>query len=222
MLNQYVQIFSTPCNQSLENTMADTPKFEISRKSPNRVWDCDVPVIIDSDNKCISAFVTGNIEEPSIYNELCYLLYSASSDTTITIHINTPGGIIDSAFMIVDAIVHSQAKVIGKLSGTVASAGTIIAMACHDIDVAAHLSFMIHNYSGGMAGKGHEMKARQRFTDMHLNDAFKSFYKGFLSSKEMESVIDGTDLWMGSKEVQARWKERLACIQTIERAGAVV
>jgi len=38
---------------------------------------------------------------------------------------------------------------------------------------------MIHNYSGGMSGKGHEMKARQKFTDEHLNDAFKYFYKGF-------------------------------------------
>jgi ATP-dependent protease ClpP protease subunit len=54
--------------------------------------------------------------------------------------------------MIAAAIKHSKAKVIGQLSGTVASAGTLITMACDEIVVTPHLSFMIHNYSGGMAG----------------------------------------------------------------------
>jgi hypothetical protein len=81
---------------------------------------------------------------------------------------------------------------------------------------------MIHNYSGGMAGKGHEMKARQKFTDEHLNEAFKSFYKGFLSETEMTSVIDGTDLWMGTNEVRERWKNRLACLDEVKRAAAEI
>ena len=189
--------------------MADLPTFELPKISSNRLWDWDVPIIIDKNNNT-HAFITGSIDEPKLYNELCFILHTAEIDTTIILHINTPGGIIDSAFMIVDAIHHSKAKVIGKLSGTVASAGTIIAMACHDLEVSEHLSFMIHNYSGGMAGKGHEMKARQRFTDLHLNEAFKSFYHGFLTSEEMNSVIDGTDLWMGTSEVNERWKSRLA------------
>jgi ATP-dependent protease ClpP protease subunit len=190
--------------------MNEMPTFVLP-KTPSRIWDLDVPVVIDNDT--ITAYITGPVAEPSNYNELCYLLAHASSSTTVTLHINTPGGIIDSAFMIVSAIKQSEAKVIGVLSGTVASAGTLIAMACHEIVATDHLSFMIHNYSGGMAGKGHEMKARQKFTDKHLNEAFKAFYSGFLTIDEMERVIEGTDFWMGSEEVRQRWSERQGALE---------
>ena len=188
------------------------PEFNLPRKT-TRIWDLDVPVLVDKKNNVIEAYITNAIEEPCIYNELCYLIKSADKDTTINLNINTPGGIIDSAFMIANAIEESKATVVGLLTGTVASAGTLIAMACSSLKVSPHVSFMIHNYSGGMAGKGHEMKARQKFTDDHLNDAFTSFYSGFLSKDEMEKVIEGTDIWMTTAEVVTRWKERLAYVK---------
>jgi ATP-dependent protease ClpP protease subunit len=125
--------------------------FELPR-DVTRIWDLPVPIIVNNDTKTIKAYLTGAIDEPSLYNELCYLLDEASSDTTVDIFINTPGGVVDSAFMIANAIKSSKAKVVGYLSGTVASAGTIISMVCDELKVTPHLSFMIHNYSGGMAG----------------------------------------------------------------------
>lgn len=187
--------------------MNELPTFVLP-KTPARIWDLEVPIVIDEASNRVTAYITGPISEPSNYNELCYTLGQASESSTFTLHINTPGGIIDSAFMIVAAIKQSKAHVIAELSGTVASAGTLISLACDDIVVADHLSFMIHNYSGGMAGKGHEMKARQKFTDTHLNKAFKSFYSGFLSNEEMERVVEGTDMWMGTEEVIERWHAR--------------
>lgn len=182
--------------------------FELPRKA-TRIWDLHVPIIVDKENNTITAFVTDVIEDPHSYNELCYLLSTASADITAHLIINTPGGIIDSAFMIANAIVDSSAKVVGHLTGTVASAGTLISMVCDELIVSPHTSFMVHNYSGGMTGKGHEMKARQKFTDEHLNTAFRFFYSGFLKEDEMNSVIEGTDLWMGSDEVTERWSNRV-------------
>jgi ATP-dependent Clp protease protease subunit len=186
--------------------------FELAR-DVTRIWDLDVPVVNDTENKSIKIYLTGAIEEPYTYNEMCYLLDTADADTTVDIYLNTPGGIIDSAFMIANSITNSKAKVIGHLSGTVASAGTLISMACDELNLTPHLSFMIHNYSGGMAGKGHEMKARQKFTDDHLNQAFKSFYSGFLSEDEMDKVIEGTDLWMATEEVTERWANRVTYLK---------
>ena len=186
--------------------------FDLPR-DVTRIWDLAVPIIVDKPSKTIAAYIAGAIDEPYQYNELCYQLQNAPDDYTVTLHINTPGGIIDSAFMIAEAITSCKAKVIGKLSGTVASAGTMITMVCDEVSITPHLSFMIHNYSGGMAGKGHEMKARQKFTDEHLNDAFKAFYSGFLSDDEMEKVIEGTDMWMGSSEVVERWTARVESVK---------
>lgn len=168
------------------------------------VWDSYVPIITEKNHTKV--YLTDAIDEPSLYNELCYKLKSASNAEIFTLYINTPGGIIDSATMIVDAIKNSKAKVIAEISGTVASAGTVITLACDEVKVADHTAFMIHNYSGGMVGKGHEMKARQEFVDSSLNAAFKVFYKDFLSEDEMNAVIDGKDMWMGKDEVVARLK----------------
>lgn len=127
--------------------------FEIPRDA-TRIWDLEVPIVVNTKEKSIKMFLSGPIEEPFNYNEACYLLETADEDTTVDLYINCPGGVIDSAFMLINAIKRCKAKVIGHLTGTVASAGTIIALSCDELDVAPHLSFMIHNYSGGIQGKG--------------------------------------------------------------------
>ena len=49
------------------------------------------------------------------------------------------------------------------------------------------------------------MKAHQEFVDKNLNNAFTDYYGGFLTTQEIESVIDGKDLWLGKEEVDRRW-----------------
>ena len=174
--------------------------------SSNDVWSNYVPII--SDKNHTTAYLTNTIEEPSEYNELCFRLKSASPAEIFTLVINTPGGILDSALMLVDAIKTSKAKVIAQISGTVASAGTIITLACDDVEVAPHTAFMIHNYSGGLVGKGHELKAHQEFVDANLNNSFTDLYKGFLTPSEIKKVIDGKDYWMNRDEVLERLSAR--------------
>lgn len=180
-----------------------------------RIWDLEVPIVHDKDTDHIKAYLTDGIQEPGEYNELCYLLDTASKTTTIDLHINCPGGIVDSAFMIANSIQSSKATVTAILSGTVASAATLITMVCDKVLAQPHLSFMIHNYSGGMSGKGHEMKARQKFVDDHLNRAFKTFYSGFLTEEEMDKVIEGTDIWMPAEEVTERWNNRIEYVKGV-------
>ena len=51
------------------------------------------------------------------------------------------------------------------------------------------------------------------FTDEQLNNAFKAFYSGFLTTDEMDKVIEGTDLWMGTSEVMERWEGRVKYVK---------
>ena len=172
-------------------------------KVPLRIWDIYVPIVTSKNVSHV--YITEPIDEPSYYNELCFLLDSATEQDTINIHINTPGGIIDSAVMIINSIKNSKANVVGHLAGTVASAGTMIALSCNSLKVANHTTFMIHNYSGGLRGKGHELKAQQAFVDASLEAFFKDVYGNFLSPKEIREVIDGKDMWINSEEVLARF-----------------
>ncbi|AGM46934.1 hypothetical protein BZG00_15670 [Salinivibrio kushneri] len=178
-------------------------------KTQKRVWEYPVPIVKGDNPEQVDAYLTGTIDEPSYYNELCHVLGTAEEGHSVTLHINTPGGIVDTALMVAEAIENSKASVTANIYGTVASAGTVIALACDDLVTSRHVSFMIHNYSGGMQGKGHEMKARQKYTDAHLSSVFNYYYGGFLTEEEMERVIEGSDIWIGAEEVAKRWQDKL-------------
>ena len=166
------------------------------------VFDNYVPMITNKHTTTV--YLTDVIEAPSLYNELCYKLDNASPAEEFFIYINTPGGILDAAIMLVSSIKNTAANTTARLSGTVASAGTIISLACKNVEIADHTAFMIHNYSGGLFGKGHELKAHQEFVDANLNKSFSSFYEGFLTPAEIKRVIDGKDYWMNKDEVLSR------------------
>lgn len=170
---------------------------------PQSIWDHFVP-LVKKDNR-IDVFLTTDIETPNNYDELCYELDNATSDTVVTIHLNTYGGVLDAAKRVHNAMKRSDAHVIVKCSGSVISAGTIIAMAADELIMEPFVSFMIHYYSGGNVGKGHELKAAQTFTDKDLPEYYKFVYNKFLTEDEITSVVDGKDLWMGSEEVAERW-----------------
>ncbi len=169
-------------------------------------WEDAVPIIKEGQHTDV--YLTSAIEEPWEYNQLCYVLDHAYPSETFTLHINNYGGFVDSGFMIIAAIKNSEAHITAKLSGTVASVATIITLACDKYVLTDHLAFMIHNYSGGAQGKGHEIKAQVDFTDSELNTAFTSIYGGFLTDNEMELVIAGKDYWLNKGEVLARLAAR--------------
>jgi ATP-dependent protease ClpP protease subunit len=181
---------------------------EIELKSTkNTVWDDYVP-IVTRDVFNIDMYLTDTIEYPATYNKLVHTLTTAEEHHTINIYINNGGGYVDSALYIIDAIKKSKAQVIAHLSGTVASSATIITMACDEVVCAPYLSFMIHNYSTGIQGKGHEVKAQQTFSDKELNRAFRDIYRNFLTEEEMNKVIEGTDIWLNEIDVMTRWENK--------------
>lgn len=181
--------------------------FQIPPPIRHSVFDDYVPLI--QEGRHTDVYLTDSIEAPAEYNKLCHVFNSAYSGDTVTLHINNGGGYVDAGFMIIDAIKNSKATITAKLSGTVASVSTIIALSCSKLILANYTNFMVHNYSGGASGKGHEMKAQMDFTDAQLNIAFTEIYGGFLTDHEMELVIAGKDLWMGKDEVFARWNARI-------------
>jgi ATP-dependent protease ClpP protease subunit len=146
---------------------------------------------------------------PGEYAEVCYNLSKAYTEDTFTFHINNGGGVVDSAFMIADAMKKSKATVHGKLSGTVASASTVLTLACDTIEIAPFTQFMIHNYFHGAQGTGNQVKEYVNFTDSEFIKTTKIVYAGFMTPNEMSQVSgDDKELWMNATEVIARWEAR--------------
>jgi ATP-dependent protease ClpP protease subunit len=175
-------------------------------KDPVRVFDLDVPIL--TNGQSTEVFLTTSIGDPGLYDELCYRLLRADADETFTFHICTPGGDLDSAIRILDAMRRSKATIVGDLSGSVNSAGTMITMGCDSIRCAPHTSFMIHYYSASVEGKGSELKARQSFMNRILENLMYDVYEGFLTPAEVATTVEGADFWFDSTEVMDRWETR--------------
>jgi ATP-dependent protease ClpP protease subunit len=117
--------------------------LEPTTQKSDRVWDNYVPII--QRGNVYDVYLTDHIEAPSEYNQLIHLLNSLESYHDVNIYINNGGGQVDSGFMISDALTRCKATTTCHLSGTVASAATVIALACDKLIVAPFLSFMAHN-----------------------------------------------------------------------------
>ena len=169
-------------------------------------WDKQVPIIkVGNEYNC---YLSDEIDAPNTYNELCFLLDIAEESDLVILHINTPGGHLDSAFKILASLRGTKANTLAILTGTVASAGTIIALGCNTLAIEPYTQFMIHNYSTGTQGKGHEVMDYINFTDKSLKKTFKEIYGGFLTDKEIVAVIKGKDMWMETDEVEKRWARK--------------
>lgn len=175
---------------------------EVEEKSEYSRWDKDVPIV--ARGKVVTAYLMSEIYEPEVYSELCYTLEHTSADY-VRLVMNNGGGQLDSMLSIIDAIKRSNATVVAVLSGTVASAATMIALSCDEVEVADYTSWLTHYYSGGSAGKGNEIKAKHLFDEVEIPKMFKELHKGFFTEAEIERVIDGKDEWLNKEQILERF-----------------
>ena len=181
-------------------------QFIIDQPKPksDSIWDNYVPII--QQGNTYEVYLTDAIEAPAEYNQLIYLLKNLEHYHTVNIFINNGGGSVDSAFMIRDAILNCQATTIAHLSGTVASAATVIGLSCYDLKVTPFLSFMAHNYFHGVQGTGNQVKDYVDFTDRELKRAFRMIYTNFLTEEEIQLVTErDKEIWLNEVEVMERW-----------------
>lgn len=150
-------------------------------------------------------YLNGDIEhEADRYIDMISDIKLAEPHDQIYIYLNTPGGSLATTIQIISAMKQSQATVTTVIEGDVASAGTLIFLSGDEFIINDHCSFMIHNYSHGPYGKGHEVAQRVKFTEEHYSQIMREIYKDFLTPEELEDVLNGRDLWLNSEQVLER------------------
>lgn len=169
-------------------------------------WDKIVPIIAKGDT--VYAYLPEEVYSVGNYCELCHTLEHTDAKE-VRLVMNNGGGDLYAMLSIAEAVRKSNAKVVAQISGCVASAATMLTLCCDEIEVAKHTSWLTHYYSGGTAGKGNEIKARNAFDEIEIPRMFRDIHKGFLTDDEIERVIDGKDLWMSEEEILRRWESKV-------------
>ena len=150
----------------------------------------------------------GDIDEPSEYHSWCQLLRSTTPADDVFIHINSNGGRLDTTTQLIQAIHECQGRISASIEGNCCSAATMIFLTCDQYQLSPYTYFMIHNFSGGMIGKGNEMQSRAEFEKRWFDNMAYSLYKNFLSDVEISEMLRGVDFYMDAKEVHARMTKR--------------
>lgn len=152
------------------------------------------------------------IGDPRSFMKWFDILQTASEDDIVVIHVNSPGGSLWTALQIVTQIKMCQAQVLCQIEAACCSAATMIALACDGLYCYPFAHMMIHTSSGVQIGKQSDLKKSEEFFNPWLEDFFNEIYKHFLTKKEIQSVLNGTDMWLRSEEVMERFKRRVDII----------
>lgn len=152
-------------------------------------------------------YINGPISDPDDYIDMIDALYTGKPNETIIIHLNTPGGRLDIAMQIINAIKVTEAEVITLADGEVASAGSLILFAASNIAVQPYSYVMIHDGSEGAGGKLNENLKQAQFSAKMLTKLYKDIYVPFFTEAEVDAVLDGKDMWLTSDEVNERVKQ---------------
>ena len=121
-------------------------------------------------------------------------------------HINNGGGYFDTAIQIINAIKACKANTTTILECKAHSAASMIFLSGDERIVNEFGIMLCHNFSGGFDGKGNELKSKTEFIIKHSYDYLKNVYKNFLTSKEIDRMLNGEDFWFADKEIKRRLK----------------
>lgn len=154
-------------------------------------------------------YISQEIGEASEYVDMIHSILSAGEHDTIFIHLNCPGGNLDTGVQIINAMQNSPAHVIAVLEGTAYSMGTMIFLSADEMVVNDHCMMMFHNFNGGLVGKGNELTSQLNATVGWFASLAEDIYVPFLSPEEVERIKRGEDIWMQSPEIMKRL-ERIA------------
>jgi ATP-dependent protease ClpP protease subunit len=149
-----------------------------------------------------------DIGEPSKYRELVNLLYTSQAGTEFNFFMNTSGGSLSSAVAIVEAIKATQGDVRAIIVGECHSAGSIIALSCHEIIVCDSASMLVHTASYGTGGCTPNVQNHVDFSSKYINKILSTVYDGFLSDTELSEVKRGVECWCDADDIRKRLEAR--------------
>lgn len=158
-------------------------------------------------------YLSGPIEEPRSYVDMIQKIQVAGPEEIIYIHLNTPGGQLDTGVQIINAMQSSNAHVIVSIEANCHSLGTLIFLAADEFIVHDNCLMMIHNFSGGTFGKGNEQQSQLEAQIKWFNTLANKLYVPFLTQAEFDRVVKGEDLWLQSSDVRTRLEKMVKIME---------
>lgn len=158
--------------------------------------------------RILEFYISSEITEAEDYADMFDTIRNASENDIVKFYVNSPGGDLFTTIQFLVVISECDATTVCSVEGACHSAATLIALACDVIEIAPHSSFMFHNYSSGVVGKGGEQFDQITFEKSWSEEIFRDSYKNVLTPIELTKMFEGKDIWLSAGEVFTRLQNR--------------
>ena len=153
-------------------------------------------------------FLSGGFNSENAHKIVTWILeanFTPKNDFDhLTLIINSPGGEVNSAFAIIDAMEGSSIPVHTMGLGMIGSCGflTFIAGAKGHRVLTPNTSILSHQWSWGDRGKAHELFATVREYELTQERMLQHYIKhtGLSKNKVEEKLLPPHDVWLSAKE----------------------
>lgn len=140
------------------------------------------------------------------YVDFVHALRYAPEGQEITIHINSPGGNLNSCLSIINAIEASAANVTTIVDGEASSAAAMIWLAGHEKMIASvHTLVMLHGASTGYHhAKTSDIANSTRATDRIVEGLLDELSAEILTDEERDDIRKGVDVYLTGADIVER------------------
>lgn len=149
-------------------------------------------------------YISDEFAEPLQYCEMIHVIRTATPNDTIRIHLNTPGGRLDTGVQLISAIRSTEAHIITVLDGVAHSMGALLFLCGHEMVVHDHGQLMFHTYSGGVMGKGSDIRGQTDATEDWFREIANDLCHPFMTRREIQRMLKGEDFWFQTEEIGKR------------------
>jgi ATP-dependent protease ClpP protease subunit len=170
--------------------------------------------------KKISIDIDDDFYGPTSFRAVIRAIEEARAGDTIEIKLNSNGGDTQAAQAIYVALLKTLAKTKAIIINAY-SAGSIVAMACDEIEPTPFCTMMIHNASTFSGGKLGDLAGKAAFLNDYFGEWFQQLYAGFLTEEELKDIIKGQDFWLKEPQIRERLKNWKPIRQRLQENGTI-
>ncbi len=149
-------------------------------------------------------YLTGFIGEAIQYTKMVHTIQQAGPDDAVHIHLNTEGGYLSTGIQIINAMKYSPAEIICSIEGEAHSLGSMIFLAADQFLVHDNSQMLIHNYTGGVYGKGKESVDELASTIKWFASLAQKYYVPFITDLELSNILNDKDMWLQDDDIRKR------------------
>lgn len=196
------QLQQLRAKSTLVKKLGEDEEFDMDsfRKPKVDIFVRDLPV---SAPRMYDAFISGGIDEDTMFHDLINFLRSATQEDLIILNINSHGGRTDITKELLFEINTTQAHTIAQVVGYCASAATQIALACDEVFAEPDSEWLFHGVSYTIGGSHSHIKTHTDFID-RVNERWLELYEPYLTKEEIQMMRDGKDVLLLGDEVMER------------------